>query len=231
MADDGKKSYPMMATVHWWSLRKKFRASIPREATPNYLASSLGMSENSARTNILPSLRVTGIIDKDGKPTDLAVRWRDDAQYSSVCKEIRDAVYPQELNDLAPDPSVSRTAVQNWFANHTGAGESGAQKMASFFLMLLDADPTKQIDTTTPYTPKASAKVNRITPRSSPRVKLESGASDSGKRSVSEVTPPERPRGQPDLHINVQIHIAADTSAEQIDQIFASMAKHLRNES
>jgi len=31
----------------------------------------------------------------------------------------------------------------------------------------------------------------------------------------------------PDIHIDVQIHISADASAEQIDQIFASMARHL----
>lgn len=31
----------------------------------------------------------------------------------------------------------------------------------------------------------------------------------------------------PALHIDMQIHISADSNAEQIDQIFASMAKHL----
>lgn len=32
---------------------------------------------------------------------------------------------------------------------------------------------------------------------------------------------------EPSLHIDVQVHIDATASAEQIDQIFASMAKHL----
>lgn len=31
----------------------------------------------------------------------------------------------------------------------------------------------------------------------------------------------------PSLHIDIQIHIAADASLDQIDQIFASMSKHL----
>lgn len=35
--------------------------------------------------------------------------------------------------------------------------------------------------------------------------------------------------GYPNLHINIQIHISADSSPDQIDQIFASMAKHLKN--
>jgi glycine cleavage system regulatory protein len=31
----------------------------------------------------------------------------------------------------------------------------------------------------------------------------------------------------PALHIDIQIHISPEASADQIDQIFASMAKHL----
>ena len=36
-----------------------------------------------------------------------------------------------------------------------------------------------------------------------------------------------RPNNRPGLHINIQVHIDPTSSAEQIDQIFASMAKHL----
>lgn len=36
---------------------------------------------------------------------------------------------------------------------------------------------------------------------------------------------------QPSIHIDIQIHISADAKPEQIDQIFASMAKHLYNRS
>lgn len=45
---------------------------------------------------------------------------------------------------------------------------------------------------------------------------------------VSQVTHTEAfsPR-MPDVHIDIQIHISADAKSEQIDQIFASMAKHL----
>jgi hypothetical protein len=31
----------------------------------------------------------------------------------------------------------------------------------------------------------------------------------------------------PGININLEIHISADTSPDQIDQIFASMAKHI----
>jgi hypothetical protein len=225
MADEGRKGFPMMATTHWWSLRKKFRAAIPRDVTPTYLASALGMNANSARTNILPSLRQTGIVDKDGKPTDLAVRWRDDTQYSTVCEDIRKSTYPQELLDLAPDSSTSRGVIQSWFANHTGAGESGAQKMTAFYQMLLEADPAKQLETGSP-TPAAT----RPPRNSKPTARLGSrtpAKQDQVQEAPKHPTPPVKKA--PELHINVQVHIAADASADQIDAIFASMAKHLKD--
>lgn len=235
MAEDRRKTYPMMATTHWWSLRKRFRAAIPREVTPTYLASALGMNETSARANILPSLRATGIIDNDGKPTDRAVRWRDDAQYAAVCEEIRQGTYPGELLDLAPDPSVGRGVIQSWFANHTGMGESGAQKLTSFYVMLLDADPTKQADGGNGAAPsrpasktprKAPAKAAALA-RHAPPAAPQAAAAPEGDRAHSSAPAPRR--NQSDLHINVQIHISSDSSADQIDQIFASMAKHLKD--
>jgi len=42
------------------------------------------------------------------------------------------------------------------------------------------------------------------------------------KNGPGKSTPP-----LPTMHIDVQIHIAADAKPDQIDQIFASMAKHL----
>lgn len=36
-------------------------------------------------------------------------------------------------------------------------------------------------------------------------------------------------KGQPAVHIDIQIHISSDAKPEQIDQVFASMAKHLYN--
>ena len=96
------------------------------------------MKEESARINILPSLRSTGLIDEDGKPTDRAVKWRDDAQYKQVCDDIRKGVYPQELLDLASDSSADRDMIKSWFANHLQVGENASQKLSAFYFMLLE---------------------------------------------------------------------------------------------
>jgi hypothetical protein len=46
---------------------------------------------------------------------------------------------------------------------------------------------------------------------------------------VTPPPPPETPapKVRPDVHLDFQIHIDADAKPEVIDQIFASMAKHL----
>ncbi|MCW3589017.1 hypothetical protein K6Y74_37430, partial [Burkholderia cenocepacia] len=41
--------------------------------------------------------------------------------------------------------------------------------------------------------------------------------------------PPVGSAFSPKLHIDVQIHISPESSAEQIDKIFESMAKHLKD--
>jgi hypothetical protein len=105
MPEEDRKKFPSMPTGQWWALRRKFRNAIPREITSTYLASALDMNERSATANILPSLKQTGLVDQDGKPTERAIKWRDDAQYSKVCEAIRKEVYPQELLDLAQIPT------------------------------------------------------------------------------------------------------------------------------
>jgi hypothetical protein len=62
------------------------------------------------------------------------------------------------------------------------------------------------------------------------REKHESPRTVEVKSEVSKVDPPRSNANGPSLpevHIDVQIHIASDTSLEQIDQIFSSMRKHL----
>jgi len=221
---DEKKSYPMMPVNNWLTLRKKFRATLPKEVTPAYLAGVLGMGEASAQNNILPSLRITGLVDKDGKPTDRAVKWRDDTQYSQTCQEIRQEVYPQELLDLAPDATVDRSVVNSWFANKLGVGESAARRLSAFYLMLCEADPSKEADT-----PTTAAKSTRNKTIVAKRPKKLQARPKESTSETDEVEPETPKRKQPSIHLDIQIHISPEASTDQIDQIFASMAKHLRD--
>ena len=63
------------------------------------------------------------------------------------------------------------------------------------------------------------------------------GMGSSSKLSAESIHEPvqEHPEGKrqpgsqaaPSVHIDIQVHIAPESSPEQIDQIFKSMAKHL----
>ncbi len=225
MAEGNEKrvTYPSIPVRNWWDLRRKFKQTFPRQVNPDYLASVLGISEKAAR-NLMPPLRVIGFIDDDGKPTSLANDWRSDEHYPDVCKTIRENIYPPELLDAFPAPKVDKNAVVNWFSRNTGTGIVAARKMATFYALLCEADPGAQ-DTIVG--------------------KAQSGRKDKLRKTTGELLADSFPRPSddrpsrdsevysstglelPTIHIDIQIHIAADAKPEQIDQIFASMAKHL----
>ncbi len=230
---DPKKTFPMVTVQRWWTLRNRFRSSLPPKVTPAYLHSVLGISEKTARDVELPMLKRVGLIESDGSTGDLARRWRDDGQYPAVCTEIRNSIYPEELLHAVPDPATDEQAAIRWFMNATGGGEKAAGNMARTYRLLSEADPVA-----------AAVSNDRQRPANSSRSKGEQPAKQVRNRRETKVGAPmpeatEHPGkklpaaperlGRMALHIDVQIHIAADASAPQIDQIFASMAKHLYN--
>lgn len=219
-----KKSFPMLPIAHWWQLRKQFKKSIPGAVTDNYVATVLGMQPNSARANVLPFLEDLGIIGEDNKPTERATLWRDDEHYAEVCKGILKEVYPQDLLDAVPDPNTNRAQAERWFAHRTRAGEAAVKRMASLYAVLADADASKQPDLEKKETKERPAK-ERPAPKSS-KVSAPTAASNPNIYSRESEKDQSR-RATPGININLQVHISADATPDQIEQIFASMAKHI----
>ncbi len=223
MTDRERESYPRLGSQHWWALRKRFLQRMPVTVDPAYLSSVLSsMTANSARTNVLPPLRRTGLIDQDGKPTDRAHRWRNSDQYQQVCEEIRREVYPEGLLDAFPGPEVDRNGVERWFMNRTGVGLSAASQMASFYILLTEADPAKE----------GSAPVTAARPRTPRQHRNQSSTEPNQSTPASNANPSPRPAKPtigdgPQLCINVQIHISPDSSPEQVEKIFESMGKYI----
>ncbi len=229
-------NFPVINTVRWWTLRKSFKRTIPDTVTTGYLSSVLNVTLESAQ-NIISPLKKIGLIDNDGKPTELAKEWRDDEQYASVCEKIRQAIYPSELLAAFPDADASREKVERWFANKTALGTSQVRSMASFYLLLSEADPTKQ-DSPTPPTKSTQPTKTASLRTKPPTVKIKTQAekeASNGTVATAVLEPEVKPNAArvngygfgPSLHIDIQIHIAPDATAEQIDQIFASLSKHL----
>jgi len=144
MRKEKPKSFPMLPVGHWWTLREKFKQSIPGVVTDNYLATTLNTKTKSARVNVLPYLKDIGLIDEEGKILDLAKAWRDDDQYAEVCQEIRKKIYPEELIAAVPNPPEDRSTVERWFANNTGAGSNAVKRMAAIYVVISEADISKK---------------------------------------------------------------------------------------
>ncbi len=222
------KSFPNIPISHWHKLRVQMKRSIPGSITSNYVASVLGMSEASARANVIPSLRMIGLVDEnDNTNQEMAKKFRDDSQYPEFCKEVLQNNYPQGVLDAFPDSDSDKSNVKTWFMNHSGVGSSAASRIASFYTTLLEANPDVEI--------KAS-KTKKATPTKTEKSKTKKKVateSNSQNQPVKDTELP-KPKSQsgfnsssPSLNINVQIHISSDATPDQIEKIFESMSKHI----
>ncbi len=228
----GRRTYPNLPDANWWALRRRFQQTMPREVDASYLATVLDIGEPAAR-NLVGPLRAVGLIDEDGRPTDLALAWRDDEQYRQVTTTMLETVYPQGLRDAAPPPGPDRGAVVRWFSRTTGAGQAYTERMARFYLLLAAGDPAGADQ------PPAERLVRQGQPatQTRPRTGRSTGRAATPARGAAVPAPQEqqtptpapahRQAQQPSVHIDIQVHIDPASTAEQIDQIFASMARHL----
>lgn len=221
-------SFPKIASSTWWKLRDLFKTKVPTAVTTSYLATALSMTEDSARANILTPFKKIGILDAEGRPTDLAYDWRDDAKYPEVCKKLLDRLYPQEVQDLFPDANADTSALTSWFMSQARCGKVAAAMYSAFYRLLLKADPSESQESkqnqaqNTPKTPRRRVSEAKAETRGSERKSNEETRGQPiGPKASSFGSTPQ-------LHINIQLHIAPETTADQIDQIFESMAKHLK---
>lgn len=224
-----KQIYPMISEKSWWQLRNQFKKTIPSVVNVSYLKSLLSLNSDQSARNILAPLRQMGIIDADGKPQPRATDWRSDAKYPDVCSAIIAEIYPQELLDLFPDTQVDNATAKSWFMDTCSLGDNAAGKITSTFSMLksgqikADADVTKT--TTAPKKPRQISRRKVFWLIMVPILFLypPMPAVDAN----APIMPTVAASPTPSVHIDLQIHISPDASPDQIDSIFASMAKHL----
>lgn len=176
---------------------------------------------HSAQVNVVAGLQRFGLIDESGALTKRGNLWRIDASYGKACQEILDEVYPSELASLRGDDGLpDPVSVRTWF-DHQGFGESNAQQMSATFIMIATkAIPDTQKDA------KAARVAKKTAARTSTQVRKET-AKPKSHEDGNERARMNFENEAPTVHIDVQIHLPAAATAEQIDQIFASMAKHL----
>ena len=163
------------------------------------------------------------MVAEDGTTTERANLWRDDTSYSEVCRQIREEIYPAELLDALPGPVIDKEAAKRWFMTTTGCGEQAAGKMAAMYTLLAVADPS-QGDEATPSKAKTTSPTKSKGRSKTPDLP-ETQEPESNR--PTRLNPPVPNLEMPEMRLNVEIRIDASVTPEQIDLIFASMAKHL----
>ncbi len=215
-------SFPTISEKNWWTIREKFKSSLPSVVSTTYIKSLLSMAnDNSANSNVISPLKRIGLIDNENKPTALANDWRIDDKYKAVCETIIKSVYPTELLDLFPDSSVDRTTVRTWFMSQ-GVGQGAADKMVALFSLLKGGeikDKTSRFIKSTTTKP-ANLKQRKTSANKPASMSVTNQPAVGTDKNIDSIN-------RPNLHIDLQIHISPDSTPDQIDTIFASMAKHL----
>jgi hypothetical protein len=187
-------------------LLEKIRSvGVPSKVSSTWLKTIWFTSSNDS--SLISVLKFVGLIDASGVPTPRWTAYRG-AKHRVVLGEAIRQGYA-ELFAVYPDAnSRSNTDLNHVFSTSSTAGS--------------------QVVTRTVHTFKALVEEADFVASGEAASVLTSGPLHTPAASIAPRLP-DTPGGQgtPEVHIDIQIHISAESTAEQIDRIFESMAKHL----
>ena len=178
---------------------------IPENVSGSWLKTVGYTSSND--TSIPKVMEFVDFIDSSRKPTEKWRLFRDDKSSGFVLADAIKEGY-STLYQVYPDAHQrSEADLMNFFRTHTEAGDQSVRRTARTFKMLcslahFDHTPESEFVPEGEYAPMPAFR-----PPVQPQI---------GNQVVA-----------PPVTVDIQIHISYDTSVEQIDQVFASMAKHL----
>jgi hypothetical protein len=191
-------------------LLEKIRSvGVPPKATAQWLKSIGFTSSND--TSLLSVLKFIEFCDQAGTPSDSWKRFRGSDHAHVLANSIRGGY--RDLFDIYDDAyQRSDTELTSFFTTRSNAGRQAIAKTVSTFRSLCSAADFTRVTADAPE----------------PGQSIEDANPSRGQPASPPILPSRRASGSgPSLHIDLQIHIAADASTDQIDQIFKSMAKHL----
>lgn len=216
MADQG--SFPQIPTSVWWGVRGILARNPRTKFDETALAVQLDVQPAAAR-QYLAEMKRLGLLTDDGSASETALRWRVDDTYRAATNELMAAAYPQSLLDLAPADNAERSKVERWFIAQ-GLGQGTARNKAGTYMLMANGEPGAPA-------PKQPAREQS----QSTKIRIAKQSSPQKAPSKRDKPPPALASGDPiPLNVNVQIHISADASSEQIETIFSSMRKYLHGD-
>lgn len=185
------------------------QVGVPPKVTRAWLKTIGFTSSNDS--SLIGVLRLTGLIDSSQVPTERWNQFRGARGKVVLGEGIRQGY--SELYSVYPDAHLrSSTDLEHVFSSSTRAGKQAIQKAVSTFKNLAAEAEFENgaVEGETHF--EAGTLHTAVT---DPTTAVRAGSTPTA----------------PSLHIDVQVHISSEASAEQIDQIFASMARHLYGKS
>jgi Family of unknown function (DUF5343) len=184
-------------------LTKIREVGVPQKVTVQWLKTLGFKSSNDA--SLIGILKFIGLTDATGVPTPKWTQYRG-ANHGRVLGEAIREGYA-ELFAVYPDAHQRNQAdLDHVFSTSSSGGRQVIAKTVSTFKALVEHAEFAPIQEHT-------------------ELQMKSGPLHTA--AVSGAASPGRDAPGPTLHIDMQIHISPEASADQIDRIFASMAKHL----
>lgn len=185
------------------SLMIKIReVAVPQKVTGQWLKTVGFKSSNDA--SLIGILKFIGLIDSSGSPTARWTEYRGSKHKQILGKAIQDGY--KDLFAVYTDANQrSQAELDHVFSTNSSGGKQVVAKTLATFRALVEqgefAKTDEQGELGTP--------------------------SSTNTLAAPKSTDSRIDNSSPSLHIDIQIHISPEASAEQIDQIFSSMAKHL----
>jgi hypothetical protein len=221
MAD--KISYPQIPSTVWWGVRNLLQRTPNAAIDERTLGVHLDVQEAAARQYVVELKRV-GILTDEGRATPLAQKWRHDETYEEAVREILSQVYPESLIQIAPPGDVDRQKVISWFTREgLGVGTAG-NKTATY--MLISSQRPNELPSRAGTGSAKPARREAAPARRQDTQRAVAAKSRGDQQGAQERQNPPRPDQFP-LNVNMQIHISADASSDQIESIFAAMRRYL----
>jgi hypothetical protein len=203
-----RTKFPQIPSTVWWGVRAILNRSPNSVIDERLLAIELTVQEVAAKAYVAELVAV-GILNEDKRATPLALKWRLEEKY----QEAVESTYPESLRSMAPPETGERSKAISWF-KHEGLGEGAAKNKAATYFM-----------------------IGSPVPGESPSRSVNAGVSAGSSRKVAKPKEPTPSQAKPSsgvthtdsipLNVNVQIHIGADASSEQIEAIFSAMRRYL----
>ena len=180
----------------------------------------------SAAQAYLRAFRLIGVLDKEGFATLLGKKWASDFSYEQAKLDILHQVYPEHLIEKCPPNQADPKESIKWF-KYIGLAPSTARNKAATYAFIANSKPGDSTEISLIPTEDAKPKPSKTEndkrpslPKTNPaQPKIETGPSQKPAPMTPEVS---------GFNVNIQIHVDANTSKNQIETIFASMQKHLR---